>query len=296
MTVLQELNTKLSFSGDISPLTKMNTKLTSGISLLGGLKTKLIASTIAIVGAASKVLSFANTIDNLSFNSGIAVNKIQALSYASSKMGGTANDARSAISSLSAKIGEASLFGSDAFAKIGLSIYKNNGQLKSALDIIKDVNKEFKTANLAPQQKLAILQQLGLPTSFNRLLSESPKQLNTLLKKAPRIDPTALKSVQQDRDISVSALSAGVTKSLDLSGKASIGARYDFSKASSFFKNLFDTKNTPKKSINNSSKSTKNSINNTFNINVSNKDDGEKFKKHITDALNTFSKAYKAVL
>lgn len=198
--VVQDLVTKFSFLGSIKPLDQYNVSLGGSIKLLGGMLIGLEASAAAFTYWANTVLKGVDSLDKLSKETGIAVNKIQELDFIAGQTQSTTEAMNSTLNSLSSIIGSAAQKGSDDFARLGISVRDANGQVKTADKILAEVGHRFKTLNLSLQEQRSFASALGIDSSLLQMLNKSDAALASLRKRAMELGTLTAEQTKQADD------------------------------------------------------------------------------------------------
>lgn len=181
-TIIDELVTVVEFEND-------TTGLDSATRSIGSFKTGVIAALAPIVALFSGGLfinSIANATDEMikfSDATGVAVEDLQDLEFAVQRQGGTVDGLRNSIERLSEKMGEAFALGTGegvaVFEKLGISITGANGELKSATDLMIELNKVFQ--GLSRGEQISFATKLGIDAGTLRLLQTAPKAVEELI-------------------------------------------------------------------------------------------------------------------
>lgn len=191
MAVATELVTKFSFMGNLSPLTNFNETLTQSISLVAKAGAGLIASSGAVGLFVSNQMDAIDSLNDLSKETGVAVEKIQELGYVAQLSGSSAEGLQATISALTAKIGLASRGGefelkklSNEFEQLGINVKDSQGGLKSADTLLVDLQKSFEKLDLSQQEKAGFLAKLGIDKSMIQMLSLTSEEMNQLVEES----------------------------------------------------------------------------------------------------------------
>jgi len=207
-----ELVTKFSFTGSLSPLDKLNAGLSAGIakvkkisSKLGETSSKISESfsrvsksvvthygalstaTVALNGYLAHTLSTADAQVQLSRETNISMEAIQEWGYVASVNGSSAEALESSINELSKRMGEAVIENNEvtkAFDRLGISLRDNNGDMKTADVVMRELADSFKRLNLSSQEQKAYLDKLGIDESMLQTLQLSTDAIDGLIKKA----------------------------------------------------------------------------------------------------------------
>lgn len=186
MSVVNELVTRFSFTGDLSPQESFNEGLTQSITLLGGVATALLASTAGFFAWAGSVLESIDPLAQLSRETGVAVENIQALGYAASLNGSSLDAVSGSLRELGKRAGEFVQEGGgpakEIIEKLGLSVKDANGNIKDTSQLLVDVS--GKLQGLSQGEKANVLDKLGIDQSLIQTLSLSSDELGRLMMQA----------------------------------------------------------------------------------------------------------------
>jgi hypothetical protein len=182
MAVITELVTKFSFQGSLKPLEKFNKGIQQVGSSLGRFG---IATAAAATGAyfwASSIFKGQMGVIRLSKETGLSVEKISALRVAMIKSGGEASQMESTLGSLSQKISNASLAGDDDFSRMGITVRKNNGDLKTSEEMLFEIGRRLRDNNsLGRQQKLSLASRFGIDATTFNMITQSDEAIKKLM-------------------------------------------------------------------------------------------------------------------
>jgi hypothetical protein len=184
MATVTELVTKFSFIGSEAPLAKYNSSLGKSIGLLAGFTAGAFVAGAALAKWASGVLAAEQPLININAETGVAIQKIQELSYIAEVSNSSTQALTSSLSGLSAKIGQAAQKGSEDFARLGISVRDSNGQVKTADVILKEVGQRFRTLNLSMQEQRTFAQSLGIDASLVTMLNRTESEMAGLAARA----------------------------------------------------------------------------------------------------------------
>jgi len=187
MAVATELVTEFSYQGSEAPLNRYNQSLNSSITLLASMTAALAAAGAAVGKWASGVLEGERDLFNLSYTTGIAIERIQQLSFTAEMMGASSQAMQSSLESLSATIGDAAQKGSEDFARLGIAVRDASGQVRSADDVLFDVQRRFKQLNLSMAEQQSFAGALGIDTSLLRMLNQTDAQMASMMQRASEL-------------------------------------------------------------------------------------------------------------
>lgn len=205
MAIVNELITKFSFLGSITPLTNFNKLVDSSTK-------RLVAFTIAGEGLIAGLATFAITTANsnrsltlLSQNTNVSIENIQTLGYAATQLGSSVDAVQSTIENLTANIADASIHGSAGFSRLGVSVREANGDLKTADQVLFEVGKSLRNMNFSKTQQQSLASSLGIDKSLIPLLNSSESSIQNLINKAKELGIVNKQSSQSMLALSNSA-------------------------------------------------------------------------------------------
>jgi len=182
-TIIDELVTLVSFENDSKGLDEATNSIAD--FKFGALA--LLAPVAALLSGKFFIESMAENVDvmvQFADTTGVAIEALQDLEFAAEQQGGSIDGLRSSIENLSKKTGEAFTFGTgdavDIFNQLGISLVGVGGGLKSATDLMLELNKAFQT--LSRGEQLSIAAKLGIDTGTTRLLQLNTSELNKLIR------------------------------------------------------------------------------------------------------------------
>jgi len=191
MATATELVTKFSFQGSTQPLNNFNEALNVSIALMAKTVAGLTASAGAMFAFVSNQMNSVDALNDLSNETGVAVEKIQELGYVAQLSGSSAEGLQATISSLTAKIGLASRGGefelkklSNEFEQLGINVKDSQGGLKTADVLLVDLQKSFEKLDLSNQEKAGFLAKLGIDSHMIQMLSLSSDEINQLIEES----------------------------------------------------------------------------------------------------------------
>jgi len=176
--------TRFAFQGSIEPLTKYNATLSNSIKFIAASTVAISASMTAFTVWIQGISKANDALGQMSRTTGVSVEVMGELGYAALQNGSNIGAITSSMSALSQKIGEASLKGSEDFARLGISIYDTSGRLKTADKVFLDFQKRVHQLKLSQQQTQDFASKLGIDQSLVQLLSKSSSEMDELRKKA----------------------------------------------------------------------------------------------------------------
>jgi TP901 family phage tail tape measure protein len=197
MAVVNDLVTKFSFQGSISPLFNFNKNLGKGIGILAGLTTALVASSAAVTKWAGNVLEGVDAMEQLSRTTGVSVEYLQEMRYVAEQTGSSFGAVESTITNLSQKIGDAALKGSEDFARLGISVRDSNGKVKDADQVLSEVHGRFKQLNLSMSEQKSLAGALGIDNSLLQMMGKTTSEIKTMRDRAKELG--TLTSEQADQ-------------------------------------------------------------------------------------------------
>lgn len=199
-SVVSELVTKFSFIGDMTPLHKFKEGLGQDIKKLS-LFTAGVAGAIGALATFTKVtLESVNTLNDLSHNIGVPIETMQKLGYVAEQNGSSIDAMNSTLSTLSQKIGDASIHGSAQFAELGISVRKVNGDVKNAAEVFEEIRRRFNKSDFSTQQKESLATSLGIDRSLISTLTLSDAKMKDLTKEATKHGIVTAKGAEKAKE------------------------------------------------------------------------------------------------
>jgi len=203
---IDELDNFIDIDRDIN--LKVNS---SGVDESGSKFTRLSDNIRGVIGAVSLasvalgglvVASIAGTDAQIQLarETGVAVEAIQELGYVASVNGSGAEEMQRSLSNLSKKMGEAVVENNEttkAFQRLGIALKDNNGEMKSADDMMMELSSRFKELNLSSQEQKAYLEKLGLDESMLQTLQLGADGIDELRKKARAMGVASTKDANE---------------------------------------------------------------------------------------------------
>jgi len=174
-----------SFKAIEGQILKIGTTL---LTTFGG--TKLILGTSRIV----------NELDGLSRSIGITVGELQSFMFVAESSGESADVMKGSLSQLTAALAKTARGAGDfglTFARFGVNVRGGAGGLKNAAQLMRELNRVFQRLNRVQQFDLA--KSLGLNDATIRILQQSPKEFDRLIKKSKTLGLITQKNVQNAR-------------------------------------------------------------------------------------------------
>lgn len=182
--VVTELVTKFGFEGSAAPLENFNESLNSSIKFIAGTVAAVAGLSAAFVKLSLDTYQAVDPLVQLQRETGVSIEAMQELGYIASVSGSNLGAVTTTIEGLSQKIGEASLKGSEDFARLGISVRDANGNIKDADQVLMEVGNRFKTLGLSLEQQRSIASSLGIDTSLLQMLNRSGAEMDSLAAKA----------------------------------------------------------------------------------------------------------------
>lgn len=187
MAIINEIATKFSFLGKITPLTSFNANMDVAVKKIFTFSASIEAFSLSLATFASYVANSNRGLIQLAQNSNISISNIQAMGFAATQLGSSTDAMQSTLESLTNNIADASLHGSEAFARLGIDIRKNNGDLKTAQEVLFEVGKNLQRMGYSRTQQQSLASGLGIDKSLITLLNTSEQSLNSLMNKAKQL-------------------------------------------------------------------------------------------------------------
>lgn len=184
MAEVTEVVTKFSFQGSTDPLGKYNKQLGSAIKGLTAFATATYGALTGLTFWANSILDSIDPLAQLSRQTGIAVEAIQELGFASSVNGGSLDLMSAGLERLNARIGEAKVLGTgegvEIFKTLGIDIEDAEGRAKSAEVVFDELRQSIVAMDLSQQEVGSIAEKLGLDPSAVQLLMKTNAEMAEL--------------------------------------------------------------------------------------------------------------------
>jgi phage-related protein len=187
MAIVNEVVTKFSFAGNLSPLQRFNSGLDGIIAGLAGVAAATAGAAVAVAGFTKSVAASVDPTIQLSRATGVAVETLQELQFAAATNGSSVESLNASIERFSIRIGEAAKSGNEDFQRLGISIRNASGDVKSTDELLQDVQKSFARLSLSQAEKIGFAERLGIDPSLVQLLSLTEEQLAATRQEAERI-------------------------------------------------------------------------------------------------------------
>lgn len=165
-------------------------------------------NTISILGAIAVAIKINEIVDQFTQGSddvakfsrqlGESSDKMQVFSEVAVRSGGSVNGFRSSMESLTEKIGQASMGqgeGAEIFSRIGISAMNANGQIKKSSQILLELNGSFQ--KLSSTKQIEYGKKLGLDSGTIKMIQQSPKALQDLIKRQTELGVVNKKTLEQ---------------------------------------------------------------------------------------------------
>lgn len=179
-----EVVTKFSFQGSTAPLGKYNKQLMGAIKGVTAFATATYGALAGLTLWADNILKSVDPLAQLSRQTGIAVEAIQELGFASSVNGGSLDAMSAGLERLTARIGEAKVLGTgegvEIFKKLGIDIEDASGKAKSADVVFDELRQSIVAMDLSQQEVGSIAEKLGLDPSAVQLLMKTNAEMAEL--------------------------------------------------------------------------------------------------------------------
>lgn len=208
--MINELATKFSFRGSLDPLSKYDGKLTA---IKKGFLALTAVSATAFI-ALNKNASVINRNAELSiFSRHLRLNHqdVQSLGYAATQSGSSISALKQSLSSLDERIGKSVIYGDEKFLRYGIAPINKNGAIKTATELLYDVNKLFNSREININQKRLILGDLGIDKSLVGTLSLSTKKLSALMEKRRALNILTDDEIKQNEKLKRQYDDLGIT-------------------------------------------------------------------------------------
>lgn len=184
MAEITEVVTKFSFTGSTSPLGQYNEQLGTAIKGLTAFATATYGALAGLTFWADNILKGIDPLAQLSRQTGIGVEAIQELGFASSVTGGSIDAMNGGLERLAERIGEAKALGTgegvEIFKKLGIDIEDAKGRAKTADAVFDELRQSIVAMDLDEAQATSIAAKLGLDPSAVQLLMKTNAEMAEL--------------------------------------------------------------------------------------------------------------------
>ena len=190
MAVVNELVSRFSFVGDLSPQRDFNKGLAQSITLLGGFATAMIASAGGLFAFVAAGTEASDKLTDLSAETGVAVEALQELGFAAELSGSSAEQMQSSLAGLSKVAGDAARDlgrGKKAFDDLGISVKDSNGTVKTADVLFGELGAKFRQLGTDSATQKSIIASLGLDPSALQLLNATSEEVAALVEQSRRL-------------------------------------------------------------------------------------------------------------
>ncbi len=198
-TFLDELLIGLGYEYDPEDVKKFNDDISVSLNLIGALIKTSIAAATAMAGITVASTQASDEQGKFADEIGISVSELDAWQFSLQRAGGRADGMSNSLQQLAIRISEASRgtgAGIEVFGLLGISIRRNNGELKTSSELLVEISKEFDGLDKSKQIDLA--DKLGIRDSI-RLLQQGPDEIASLNEEAKSLGVTI------DKDAKLSA-------------------------------------------------------------------------------------------
>lgn len=186
MAVVSELVSKFSFIGSLSPQKEFNANLKLSVGLLAGAAAGLSAAAGGFFAWTTSVLDTIDPLAQLNRETGIAVEQIQALGYAASVNGSSADALSGSFREMSKRLGEFVQTGGgpakEIIEQLGISVLDAEGKVRTADDVFLGLSDTLQGMSRAEQAN--VLDKLGIDQSLIQLVSLSSDEVAKLTDRA----------------------------------------------------------------------------------------------------------------
>lgn len=186
IAVVSELVSKFSFVGSLTPQKEFNANLKLSVGLLAGASAGLAAAAGGFFAWTSSVLDTIDPLAQLNRETGVAVEQIQALGFAASVNGSSAEALTGTFREMSKRLGEFVQTGGgpakEIIEKLGISVKDAEGNVRSADDVFLGLSNTLQGLSRAEQAN--VLDKLGIDQSLIQLVSLSSDEVGKLTDRA----------------------------------------------------------------------------------------------------------------
>lgn len=203
MAVVNELVTKFSFVGDLAPQREFNENLKLSLALLTGFGAAVIGAAGGLVAFVSANTQAADSLLDMSTETGITVESIQELGFAAELSGSSAEAMTASLAGLSKVSGDAARGlgkGKKAFEELGISVKDASGNVKTADVLFNELRESFARLGTDKSTQKSIIAALGLDSSTLQLLNATTEEIDGLIGTARQLGIVTTEQAQAAAD------------------------------------------------------------------------------------------------
>lgn len=185
MAVVTELITRFGFQGNLGRLDEFNAGLGRAIAGLGAVAAAAGAAGGALFAFVSSTTQTLDPMVQLSRETGVAVDRVQALGFAASQTGSTSQALQSSLRGLSQRLGEAANGtgeGVDVFERLNISLRDSEGNVRGVDAVLTDLRHNM--GGLSSAERISVANKLGIDPSLVQLLGQTDEQMGALTARA----------------------------------------------------------------------------------------------------------------
>ena len=214
MAEVTEVVTKFAFEGSTAPLGEYNKQLTGAIKGLGAFATATFGALSGLTMWADSILKSIDPMVQMSRQTGISIEKIQELGFASMVNGGSIDGMSASLEGLTERIGEAVALGTgegvEIFKKLGIDLKDASGRAKTADKIFGELRETIVSMELDQTQVLSIARRLGMTTESVQLLTKTNEEMAVLRERSREVGQvsteTATAAANYNDELSIATL------------------------------------------------------------------------------------------
>lgn len=187
MAVVNELVSRFSFVGSLTPQRDFNVGLAQSVTLLGAVATGIAASAGGLFAFVASSTEAADALTDLNAETGISVERFQELGFAAELSGSSSDAMTSSLTGLSKVAGDAARGlgrGKKAFDELGISVKDAGGNVKTADVLFGELGDKFKALGTDTATQKSIMASLGLDPSTLQLLNATGEEVDALIQKS----------------------------------------------------------------------------------------------------------------
>jgi hypothetical protein len=185
--VVNELVSRFTFLGSLSPQMDFNKGLAQSITLLGGVATAAIASAGGLFAFVAAGTEASDKLTDISTETGVTVEALQELGFAAELSGSSSEQMTQSLAGLSKVAGDAARGlerGKKAFDELGISVKDSSGKVKTADVLFGELADKFRQLGTDSATQKSIIASLGLDPSTLQLLNATSEEVGALVAQA----------------------------------------------------------------------------------------------------------------
>jgi hypothetical protein len=167
-------------------LSEISNKLSGVTKAVKTTATAFTAAGAALFLFTNKMTQGAASIQRLSTQTGISVKNLQLLKYAAEQSGASGEAMLSTLESLTQRIGNAALYGDNAFNMFGIYTRDSTGGIKTAVEVLDQIRQRVQRIQSIPIRN-NMLSQLGISPELYELMLKTDREMKEFNKQAEEL-------------------------------------------------------------------------------------------------------------